>query len=90
VPVDAVVTAAEVGSYKPASTHFLHFRETYKPDLQVHVAQSWFHDIVPANRLGITAIWINRLGEDYDPSLAAAELPDLLQLPATVSRITGQ
>ena len=33
----------------------------------VHVAQSLFHDIAPANELGIPSIWINRLGEPDDP-----------------------
>ena len=33
----------------------------------VHVAQSLFHDIEPANELGIPSIWINRLGEPEDP-----------------------
>jgi 2-haloacid dehalogenase len=89
VPVDAVVTAQDVGSYKPAHGHFLRFRETYRPDVQVHVAQSWFHDVVPANRLGIPAIWINRLGDDDDPSVASAVLPDLRELPATVSRVAA-
>jgi 2-haloacid dehalogenase len=87
VPIDAVVTAQDVGSYKPAHGHFLRFRETYRPDVQVHVAQSWFHDVVPANRLGIPAIWINRLSEDDDPSIASAVLPDLRELPAAVSRV---
>ena len=30
----------------------------------MHAAQSWFHDIVPAARLGIPAAWINR---NHDP-----------------------
>jgi 2-haloacid dehalogenase len=55
----------------------------------VHVAQSWFHDVVPANGLGIPAIWINRLGEDDDPSIASAVLPDLRELPEAVSRVAS-
>jgi hypothetical protein len=34
----------------------------------VHVAQSHFHDIVPAHDLGIRSIWINRLGERAEPA----------------------
>jgi 2-haloacid dehalogenase len=89
VPIDALVTAQDVGSYKPAKAHFLRFRESYQPAVQLHVAQSWFHDVVPANQLGIPAIWINRLGEDDDPSLASAVLPDLRELPAAVSRVAS-
>lgn len=85
IQIDALVSALEVGSYKPATGHFARFQQTYRPQLQVHVAQSWFHDIVPAHRLGIPAIWINRLGEEDDPSIAVAVLPDLRDLPAIVS-----
>jgi len=58
--------------------------------VHLHVAQSWFHDIVPAHELGIPAIWINRLGERDDPSIAAAVLPDLETLPETVSRLEAE
>jgi 2-haloacid dehalogenase len=87
VPIDGVVTAEDVGSYKPAHGHFLRFREVFRPEVQVHVAQSWFHDIVPARALEIPAIWINRLGERNDPTIAAAVLPDLRDLPAAISRL---
>jgi len=81
VRFDAVVTALDVGSYKPAPGHFIRFRHTYQPQVHVHVAQSWFHDIVPAHQLGISAVWINRVGESDDPSIAVAVLPDLRDLP---------
>jgi len=42
----------------------------------VHVAQSHFHDIVPAVELGIPSVWINRLGESGEPS-PSRELPGL-------------
>jgi 2-haloacid dehalogenase len=90
IRIDAVVTALEVGSYKPAMGHFVRFRHTYRPQLQVHVAQSWFHDIVPASRLSIPTVWINRLHEPHDPSIAAVVLPDLRELPAAVSRLTSK
>lgn len=86
VPIDAVITAQDVGSYKPAPVHFLRFLETYQPATHIHVAQSWFHDIEPAHRLGIQSIWINRLAEPNDPSIAVAVLPDLRELPQTVGR----
>ncbi|HYS30223.1 MAG TPA: HAD family hydrolase [Candidatus Limnocylindria bacterium] len=90
VRIDAVVTALDVGSYKPAHGHFLTFAHSYQPQVHLHVAQSWFHDIVPAHELGIPAIWINRLGERDDPSIAAAVLPDLETLPETVSRLESE
>ena len=90
VVIDAVVTAQDVGAYKPAAGHFLRFREQHRPALQVHVAQSYLHDIVPAHALAIPAIWINRLGERQDATIAAAVLPDLRTLPATVERLFQQ
>jgi 2-haloacid dehalogenase len=88
VPIDAVVTAQDVGSYKPAPGHFLRFLDTYRPATHIHVAQSWFHDIEPAHHLGIQSVWINRLGEHNDPSIAAAVLPDLRGLPQTIGRLS--
>ena len=42
----------------------------------VHVAASLFHDVAPANELGLPSIWINRLGETPGPQ-PTRELPDL-------------
>jgi 2-haloacid dehalogenase len=85
VPFDALITAREAGSYKPASGHWSRFfREGGAVrDRHVHVAASLFHDIEPAARLGLTAVWINRLAET-SPLPRAAELPDLAKLPATL------
>ena len=69
VPFDGAVVASEIGSYKPAHGHWVAFYETFgaDPARHVHVAQSHFHDVVPANELGIPSVWINRLGEDAHP-----------------------
>jgi 2-haloacid dehalogenase len=70
--------ASEVGSYKPAHGHWRAFYESSgaERDRHVHVAQSHFHDIAPANELGIASIWINRLAERHEPA-PSRELPDL-------------
>jgi len=66
VDFDLVVTAEDVGSYKPAPAHFERtFAELGKLGVPkekiLHTAQSLFHDHVPAkNRFGMTSIWINR------------------------------
>ena len=52
----------------------------------MHVAASLFHDIAPAAQLGLTAVWINRLGEQSDLP-RAAELTDLSELPTTLERL---
>jgi 2-haloacid dehalogenase len=78
VPFEAAIVASEVGSYKPAHGHWRAFYETTgaQPSRHVHVAQSHFHDIVPASELGIPSVWINRLRESGDPP-PTRELPDL-------------
>ena len=60
---DLLVTAEQVRSYKPAAAHFERARERLVGRRWLHVAQSRFHDILPAGRLGIPAAWIDRLGE---------------------------
>jgi 2-haloalkanoic acid dehalogenase type II len=60
VPFDLIVTAQQVGSYKPADGHFLTARERIGPARWLHAAQSHFHDVTPARRHGIASAWINR------------------------------
>ena len=64
-----LVVASEIGSYKPTKRHWEVFREQTGVDEtnHVHVAQSLYHDVAPASELGISCIWINRLGEPEDP-----------------------
>jgi 2-haloalkanoic acid dehalogenase type II len=63
VDFDFVITAQQAGAYKPAPAHFEAARTRIGEARWLHVAQSYFHDIVPARRLGIAAAWINRKGE---------------------------
>lgn len=90
VPVDLRITAAEAGSYKPAPGHWERFfeRSGAERDRHVHVAASLFHDIEPCARLGLRAVWINRLGEVSDLA-RAAELPDLGGVPDLLDRLVG-
>jgi 2-haloacid dehalogenase len=81
VPFDEVVVAEDVHSYKPATGHWQEFRRRTgaEPASHVHVAQSLFHDIAPANELGLRSVWINRLAERPGPQ-PTRELPDLTGL----------
>jgi 2-haloacid dehalogenase len=61
----AIITAEDVGAYKPADNHFVALDRTLvelgiEHDRLLHVAQSLFHDHVPARRHGLTSMWINR------------------------------
>ncbi|MGI5503553.1 haloacid dehalogenase type II [Lentzea sp. CA-135723] len=61
----AIITAEDVGAYKPAENHFRALDTTLgslgiaRSEL-LHVAQSLFHDHVPARREGLRSVWINR------------------------------
>ncbi len=94
VQFTAVVTAEQVGRYKPDPRNFgaLLDRLDTPPDRVLHVAQSLFHDIAPANALGLTTVWINRrhdrLGYGATPPATARpdlETPDL----ATLARMAA-
>jgi 2-haloacid dehalogenase len=88
IPVDARITAAEAGSYKPAPGHWERFFEETGADREshVHVAASLHHDIEPADKLGLKAVWINRLHEESDLP-RAAELKDLSRLPDVLDEV---
>lgn len=65
VDFDAIYTAQDIGSYKPDPRNFLYLTERLaeqgfaKADV-LHVAQSLFHDHVPANAIGLASAWIDR------------------------------
>jgi len=63
VGFEFVVTAQQVGSYKPAPGHFTAARRRIGAARWLHVAQSLFHDIQPARAQGIPSAWINRKHE---------------------------
>lgn len=65
VEFDAVVTAEDVGAYKPALNHFRRAEEIIdswglRRAQWLHVAQSLYHDHVPAKALGLSTAWIDR------------------------------
>ena len=88
VPFDRAIVASEVGSYKPAHGHWHAFYESTGADRNrhVHVAQSHFHDIAPADQLGIPSVWINRRGEQREPP-PTRELSDLTGLADTLDEL---
>lgn len=85
IAFDRVLTAQDVGSYKPAHNHWRAFfaQSGAARERHVHVGASLYHDGRPARELGLRFVWINRLGEsgglELDGELASlAGLPDLL------------
>ncbi|MGH7559074.1 MAG: HAD family hydrolase [Gemmatimonadota bacterium] len=74
VEFDFWVTADRVESYKPDLAHF----EAARPFVGdsagwLHAARSLFHDVAPANTLGLPVVWVNRKAERRPPEGA---LPD--------------
>jgi 2-haloacid dehalogenase len=89
VNFDWIITAQQAQSYKPSlrNFHLALERIGVPPARLLHVAQSLFHDHVPAKQLGLTTVWINRrhdkAGSGATPPAAAAPdlvLPDLQAL----------
>jgi len=88
VPFELAIVASEIGSYKPGHRHWeAFFEQTGAPrDSHVHVAASLFHDIAPADELGLRSVWINRLDELPGPQ-ATSELTNLERLPDTLDEL---
>ena len=88
VPFELAIVASEIGSYKPAHRHWERFFEQTgaRREGHVHVAASLFHDIAPANELGLRSIWINRLEETAGPE-PSRELGDLDHLASTLDEL---
>jgi 2-haloalkanoic acid dehalogenase type II len=65
VEFDAIYTAQDIGSYKPAPANFRYLLEHLaalghgQADI-LHTAQSLYHDHAPAKQFGLTSAWINR------------------------------
>lgn len=96
VVFDAVVTAEGVGAYKPDRRMFdaaLGVVDSLRVerDQHMHVAQSLFHDIEPAQALGIRTCWVDRRGGraggatrapmgDATPEVTVRSLTELAEL----------
>jgi len=79
-----VLTAEEIGAWKPDPRNFAALAETvralgFAPEEHLHVAQSLYHDIRPAARAGMATAWIDRRGGrggGATPEVAEAVRPD--------------
>ena len=65
VTFDAILTAEDIGSYKPDDRNFRYMLEKLggmgiAKEQILHTAESLFHDHEPANRAGLTSCWIYR------------------------------
>ncbi|MGF6606625.1 2-haloacid dehalogenase [Paraburkholderia sp. WSM4175] len=65
VEFDAIITAEDVGSYKPSPRNFEYMLQKLdqrgiKKEKILHTAESLFHDHKPANEFGLASCWIYR------------------------------
>src|SRR6266571_3596284 len=90
IRLELAIVASELGSYKPGVRHWERFFEQVDVPRarHVHVAQSHHHDVVPAHRLGLQTVWINRYGERHEPA-PTRELHDLSRLPETLDELVA-
>ena len=86
IAFDAVITSQQAGSYKPALRNFRFAQERLGVENShwLHVGESLFHDIGPANLLGIESVWVNRPdrggGSRRTDAVPSLEAPDLAAL----------
>ena len=89
VDFDVVVTAQQVRSYKPSLRNFeaAAARMAVDRGRWLHVAESLYHDIGPANRLGIGSVWVDRADRgggtrrtDAVPDLVVPDLEKLVRV----------
>jgi len=82
VTLDWIVTAEDAEAYKPSLAPFeLAFATLDVPRERIlHVAQSLFHDHVPAKELGLTTVWVDRRHdrEGFGATPEAVAEPDLI------------
>ena len=82
VEFDWIVTAQDVGSYKPSLRNFERMISTLAADGVakgeiLHTAESLFHDHVPANKMGLASAWVFRRHdkEGFGATSRPAEMP---------------
>jgi len=91
VEFDAVITAEQAQSYKPSLRNFQLALDRLGIDRShlLHTGQSIYHDVLPAQSLGIATVWVNR--KSARPGIGAVrsaegkpdlEVPDLATLAA--------
>jgi len=81
VEFNYLITAEQVESYKPSINNFKFAIKKIgiPPKKILHVAQSIYHDIIPAKTLGFSTVWINRRygKEGFGATPPAIGTPDL-------------
>ena len=86
-PFEIKVTAESVRSYKPAIRHFEEARRIIGDRSWIHVAGSQYHDIEPAVKLGIRAVWVNRKNARPTGNYSEKQILEVKDLVELVNRL---
>jgi 2-haloacid dehalogenase len=88
-PFDLFVTAERVRGYKPAPWHFRAFERLSAANRSdwVHVACSWYHDIAPAQALGIKRVWLDRERTGEDPASASVHIRNAADVVGAIEHL---
>ncbi|MDQ2810752.1 MAG: HAD-IA family hydrolase [Actinomycetota bacterium] len=91
VPFDLWVTAEEVHSYKPDLAHFRKFAEKAGAGTAnwIHVGNSWVHDMMPAARMGLRSVWVDRDLTGHPAKLADRRVTSMRRLPEAVADVSA-
>ncbi len=91
VPFDLWVTAEEVHSYKPDLAHFRKFAEKTGVTRAnwIHVANSWVLDMLPAARMGLRSVWVDRDLTGHPAKLADRRVTSMRRLPEAVDDVSA-
>jgi 2-haloacid dehalogenase len=98
VEFDEVITAQQAQAYKPSLKIFeLALTRIQAPAHRIlHVGQSVYHDVIPAQALGLATVWVNRpsaragvgavKAAHAEPDLKVSSLEELAELAAAAFR----
>jgi 2-haloacid dehalogenase len=98
VEFDEVITAQQAQAYKPSLEIFeLALARIQAPAHRIlHVGQSIYHDVIPAQALGLATVWVNRPSArpgvgavktaHAEPDLEVSSLAELAELAAAAFR----
>ena len=94
VKFDAIYTAEDIGSYKPDLKNFQYMVDNAgksfdaKKEEVLKVAQSLYHDHIPAKKFGLRpSVWIKRGGDDAAMGGRLEDLKDQVQLAAVFTTL---
>jgi 2-haloacid dehalogenase len=96
VKFDEIVTAQQAGAYKPSHKGFHLTRERLGlPKSEIwHAGFGFKYDIVPANELGYTTVWVNRQGEarpvDVKETFLVGDMQSLMYLMRGIEVSIGE